>query len=195
MMVHLPAFFKWSSIITDDIINTFPMLPITDRHASTSNRAILDHSELSVTGEKSFIWFFEVWLALLKLCNVRCDMEVTRNGIVSVVEVIGIDVGAMMDIVAAVVAAALKLLILLWMKNAAIVVAAILHAYTFQKEYKQHNTNASTQPFLQRKYIHMDAKCLMVLHSMQYSLYHYIRWLSTSHLPPLLSISAHTEER
>lgn len=54
-IVHLPAFFKWSSIITEDIMNTFPMLPTTDRHANTNNLAILGHSVDSVTGEKSFM--------------------------------------------------------------------------------------------------------------------------------------------
>ena len=49
----LPAFFRFSSITTDEIKNTFPMLPITDRQANINKRAILDHSEDNVTGEKS----------------------------------------------------------------------------------------------------------------------------------------------
>lgn len=52
-------------------------------------------------------------------------MDETKNGIVNVVVVIGIDVGAMIDIVAAVVAATSKLLILLFTKNAANVVTSI----------------------------------------------------------------------
>lgn len=52
---HLPAFLRWSSIITDDIMNTLPMLPMTDRHANTNNLAMLGHSVDSVTGEKSFM--------------------------------------------------------------------------------------------------------------------------------------------
>lgn len=55
----LPAFFKWSSIITDEIIKTFPILPITDRIDNNSNRDILDHSNVdNVTGEmfSCFCW-------------------------------------------------------------------------------------------------------------------------------------------
>lgn len=52
---NLPAFLRWSSIITLDIMNTFPMLPMTDRHANTNNLAILGHSVDNVTGEKSFM--------------------------------------------------------------------------------------------------------------------------------------------
>lgn len=51
----LPAFLRWSSIITDEIMNTFPMLPMTDKQASTSKRAILGHSVDNVTGEKSLM--------------------------------------------------------------------------------------------------------------------------------------------
>lgn len=51
--VYLPAFFKWSSTITDDIIKTLPTVPITDKHASNNKRAIRDHSDDNVTGDTS----------------------------------------------------------------------------------------------------------------------------------------------
>lgn len=149
---YLPAFFKWSSIITDDIIKTFPMLPTTDRHARHSKRAILDHSVDNVTGEKSLMWCFVLLLALFKLCSVRCDMDVNRIGIVSVVEVIGIDVGAMIDIVAAVVAAASKLLKLLCMKNAATVVAAIFHATSLEMKNKTIIDNKFIEYFWEKQH-------------------------------------------
>lgn len=124
---YSPAFFKWSSIITDDIIKTFPILPTTAKHASTSNRAMDDHSVDNVTGEKSFIWCLLLLLALLRLCNVRCDMDVTKNGIVNVVVVVGIAVGVTIDIVA--VVAASKLLMLWFIKSAAIVDTSIFARY------------------------------------------------------------------
>lgn len=50
---HLPAFFRWSSIITDDTINTLPMLPTTDKPEMNKSRAIRDHCDDSVTGRTS----------------------------------------------------------------------------------------------------------------------------------------------
>lgn len=99
------------------------MLPITDRHASTSNLAIFDHSVDNVTGEKSFMKCFLPPLALFRFCNVRWDIDVTKNGIVNVVVAVdGIDVGPTIDIVATVVAVAL------FTKNAATVDTSILTA-------------------------------------------------------------------
>lgn len=119
---YLPAFFKWSSIMTDEIMKTFPMLPTTDKHASTSKRAILDHSVDSVMGEKSFIWCLLLEPGLFMLCNVRYDMDETISGIVNVVAVVEMDVGAAIGIVAA--GNGPKLLLL--SKNAAIVDTSIL---------------------------------------------------------------------
>lgn len=54
----------------------------------------------------------------MRLCNVRCDIDVSKNGIVNVVVVVGIDVGATVEMVA--VDDGTKLLLLL-SKIAAIV--------------------------------------------------------------------------
>lgn len=81
---HLPAFLRWSSIITDDIMNTFPMLPMTDRHASTNNLAMLGHSVDNVTGEKSFM----CGLLLLPKpwWKFRCENSGVANVVVAVAE-------------------------------------------------------------------------------------------------------------
>lgn len=108
--------------MTDEIMKTFPMLPTTDKHASTSKRAMLDHSVDSVMGEKSFMWCLLLEPALLLLYDVRCDMDVTSSGIVNVAAVVEMDVGAAIGIVAA--GNGPKLLLL--SKNAAIVDTSIL---------------------------------------------------------------------
>lgn len=74
------------------------MDPITDKDASISNRAMLDHCDDNVIGEK-LIWCLAPALAFA----MRCEIDVTRNGVTNVVVVdvvvIGIDVGATINMV------------------------------------------------------------------------------------------------
>lgn len=139
-------------------MKTFPMLPITDKHANTSNRAILDHSVDNVTGEKSFMWCLWLPLALCILCNVRCDIDVTKNGIVSVVVVVEIDVGATIDMVDA----GTKLLLLL--KRNAIVVTSIFADFflVLNCKYGKKNQIFSNFTFSKRQLFHQ--KCLSHMH-------------------------------
>lgn len=70
-------------------MNTFPMLPRTDRHANTNNRAILGQSVDSVTGEKSFMCSL-----LLLPCKFRSESSGVTNVLVAAVDTTA---GAMAD--------------------------------------------------------------------------------------------------
>lgn len=73
-------------------MNTFPMLPMPDRHASTNNLAILGHSVDNVTGEKSFM------CGLLLLPKPWCKFRCEKSGVVNVlVAVAETTAGAMAD--------------------------------------------------------------------------------------------------
>lgn len=72
------------------------------------------------------------------ICDVRCDMDVTESGIVNVVVVVEMDVGAAIGIAA--VGNAVNRLLLLLRKNAAIVVTSILNWCSSCRKSNQMNT-------------------------------------------------------
>lgn len=124
-MQNVPAFFKWSSIITDDIIKTFPIDPITDNDASISSRFnLLSPIDDSVIGENSLIWCLVPPLILLMLWTVRGIDVTAKNGVANVAAAAGIDVGAISDIVAF----AVPRLLLFDSKNVATVANDIFNA-------------------------------------------------------------------
>lgn len=90
--------------MTDDIMNTLPMLPITDKPAKINSLAMRDQSAASVTGENS-------WLTLLCLMDLpkflliaaaACVSEVTSNGAVLAAVVVVLNIAAAATVVLAV---------------------------------------------------------------------------------------------